>query len=879
MAKGVKKIALKAGTKYYSKMSVLGQRVTVPADIATSFEVSQWLEGTTEQEKKMEVTWIRQSNDRKTIFNQLPSKGGYSLVIEKQYCGSYHYYIEASFSGKRDFKNNVGLYIKGYCNPKIISSKWTRQRGDKNTIKNKNKTNYISYGDLVYLNLITEGLNGDNVIVEIYNQQYAKDDKLIYTYHKAQVIDGEVNIKIENTYSWMSYVDNIQKVEEFYIKVKDPRTKKYIKDNLGDDLHAIFLNVKNKVVSTVANVSKNQTPTKVYMPNVNAVRNEPCKFETIKITESEVKDGKVSNTQITVFNNGKGLRRINGGQETINRTIFFKFDSTVIDKDGEAILNNILKFLLEHQGARISLSGYACVIGKQNYNKGLSLRRADIVKKFFADGGLASGRIVSVGKGEVDPTDDKMGRDNIRYRNEKDYENNRRVDISFVFNAHDAQTLNYEVIAPSVSTKKDLTIEVANFDTKICYRDSKNKHKKEIYVVDVGQAIDKGDSKQIFSTPSFNYKVYSDLSRFNAFPIQYIWPSATNPNQFHLHVHSCRYYSNEKRTTVLIKVYPDIKWTLEFKWNHPNPFAYSFGNKLHPHDIKTGREKVIGSEIDRGLSRKYGEMAQSFELSLAAEWNKKSQKAEIGKEFGEKIAKTLGLFNKIKSMTEKVSNSPLAKGRVMFEIKSPVVAFSAEWYLQRASKSSELITTMIEIGVSAKPLVEANIKINLYKLFLEHGANILCPGAGKVITWVLDKLETNVGIHFLVIFAGGINIDGKTTINVHFPKETKGEVKTTGKIQVTIEFKAWAKAGSANIGVDGVVKADASTSVTGGLSIGADKKGIYASPIAEFGGIKATFVAAATVKFGIFKRTFSYDDEAILVEPDEIKFEKNYINM
>jgi outer membrane protein OmpA-like peptidoglycan-associated protein len=52
------------------------------------------------------------------------------------------------------------------------------------------------------------------------------------------------------------------------------------------------------------------------------------------------------------------------------------------------VLNNILKFLLEHQGATITLSGYACVIGKQNYNKSLSQRRADVIKKFFADGGL-----------------------------------------------------------------------------------------------------------------------------------------------------------------------------------------------------------------------------------------------------------------------------------------------------------------------------------------------------------------------------------------------------------------------------------------------------------------------------------------------------------
>jgi hypothetical protein len=329
----------------------------------------------------------------------------------------------------------------------------------------------------------------------------------------------------------------------------------------------------------------------------------------------------------------------------------------------------------------------------------------------------------------------------------------------------------------------------------------------------------------------------------------------------------------------LIKAYPDIKWTLEFKWNHTQPFAYTYGNKLHAHDLKTGKSKVIGSEIDRQWSKKHGEMAQSFELSLQAEWDDKANKLEVGKDFGEKISKTLGLFNKIKSMTEKVSNSPLTKGKIMFEIKSPVIAFSAQWYLQRGLPTSSDVATMVVIGVVAKPLVEAEFTINLFKIFIETAGNAVCPGAGKVITWVMDKLESNVGIHFLVIFAGGIYVDGKVTINTSYPKETKGEVKATGKIQVTIEFKAWAKAGSANIGVDGVIKADASTSVTGGIKVGADKKGIYSSPIAEFAGIKATFVAAATVKFGIFKRTFSYENEAILVEPDEIKFNKYYLDL
>ncbi|MFP3733136.1 hypothetical protein SB690_20460, partial [Bacillus sp. SIMBA_006] len=82
---------------------------------------------------------------------------------------------------------------------------------------------------LVYLNLTTEGLNGNNLTIELWNQQAAKKDKVVHVYTDVQVIDGEVNLKIENTYSWMAHVDNIQNVEEFYIKVKDSSSGKYIK--------------------------------------------------------------------------------------------------------------------------------------------------------------------------------------------------------------------------------------------------------------------------------------------------------------------------------------------------------------------------------------------------------------------------------------------------------------------------------------------------------------------------------------------------------------------------------------------------------------------------------------------------------------------------
>ncbi len=332
-------------------------------------------------------------------------------------------------------------------------------------------------------------------------------------------------------------------------------------------------------------------------------------------------------------------------------------------------------------------------------------------------------------------------------------------------------------------------------------------------------------------------------------------------------------------------MYPDIKWTLEFNWNHKQPFAYSFGNKLQSHALKEAKKKAIGSAVDRGWSENFGEMEQSFGLSLKAEWNritqdssKAPQKFELGHEWESRIRKTLMIFNKIKTTTEAISNSPLAKGKAEFTIESPKIAFSAQWYLERGLPTSSDLSTMVVIGVSAKPLVEAKITVDLWSIFLKYGGDALCPGAGSIIDWIREKMSREVGMKFLVIFSGGIYADGKVIINTSYPKETTGEVKTTGKIEVVVEFKAWAKAGVAYLGFEGEIKANATTSLTGGIKVGADKKGIYASPIAEFGGLKATFIAIGTIKFGVFKRTLTYEGESRLVAPDEIKFEKYYLD-
>jgi len=865
MAKGIKKIIWTGEGKVYNanKGSIPGQLVVVAPDQYVWFKIGEWQPGTIDQDKKKDIKWAV-FNERNIIDLQktIPSNFNYGYKIPKKLCGPYLWYIEATWSGNFDSKS--GLKIRGDSPAKIVDSRWTQNEGGADV----RKTYQFSYGELIWLRLFTEGLNGyDNVEVRVFRKLrsamglWPKDDEVTRKIYRVNVIDGEINLKIPNTYAWYHSMNDRADVEEFYVRVVHPVTGKYIEDTggKGDTAHARFLRIKDKLKSRVVEAPENRTLVTIYQPDKHEARFELCKFEQINLTEE---GGKPE----LIFDNGKGIKNVSDKRDKTLESIYFKFDSTELLSESLKQLNNILQFLLEHRHSIIQLDGFACVIGKQNHNNILSENRAKTVREFFVKGKLEPNRIKAIGHGEVNPTDDKMGRDNIKYKDEYNYTNNRRVDIEFEYYGHNAETIIYETIVGN--KPKNITVEPVNFDTKACFE--RKKHNKTIKLINLDVT---SESKGKIIIPAV-----STMSKFNVIPLNYLWPRRNGiMNNYQLHIHTCRYFSVPNNPTVAIHVYSDIKWTIEFKWSHTQDFAYTYGNKLYGYQLDEAKKKAIGAAVDAGWSENFGEMAQKFELSFVGEWTTSAgekQKVEFSKEWSERIAKTLRIINQVKQMADRVSNSCLAKGRFMFEVKAPVLAVSAQWYLKKTNK---VVGEIVKIGAETKPLIEAALSIDIIDIVLKYGGNAICPGAGEVLTWIKDKMNKYVKITFLITVNGALNIAGKSIINVKFPKETTGEVKISGELKVTIEFKATAKAEAGSMGVSGIVKADAKTSVTGGVKLGADKDGVYVAPIAEFGGIKATFVAATTIKFGFIKRTFSFDGDAVLVKNDDVKFAKHYL--
>jgi len=110
--------------------------------------------------------------------------------------------------------------------------------------------------------------------------------------------------------------------------------------------------------------------------------------------------------------NEKGCSVV-GEKLLILKGIKFEFDSARITKDSEAILDVAVKTLADNPLINTKIEGHTCSMGTEEYNLGLSLRRAKSVMDYLVSKGISAERLNTEGKGEGHPiasNDTKEGR-------------------------------------------------------------------------------------------------------------------------------------------------------------------------------------------------------------------------------------------------------------------------------------------------------------------------------------------------------------------------------------------------------------------------------------------------------------------------------------
>lgn len=86
-----------------------------------------------------------------------------------------------------------------------------------------------------------------------------------------------------------------------------------------------------------------------------------------------------------------------------NADTFFDFDKSNLKPEGRQLLDQVAQQTTTINLETVIAVGYTDSIGTEQYNLGLSQRRANAVKAYLVSKGVPANRIYTEGKGEADP--------------------------------------------------------------------------------------------------------------------------------------------------------------------------------------------------------------------------------------------------------------------------------------------------------------------------------------------------------------------------------------------------------------------------------------------------------------------------------------------
>lgn len=96
-----------------------------------------------------------------------------------------------------------------------------------------------------------------------------------------------------------------------------------------------------------------------------------------------------------------------GSQEdlaaSVGDRVFFGFDRSELTRESQQVLNQQAAWLKRFPQARVTLQGHADERGTREYNLALGARRAESVRAYLVERGVAAGRIDTISYGKERP--------------------------------------------------------------------------------------------------------------------------------------------------------------------------------------------------------------------------------------------------------------------------------------------------------------------------------------------------------------------------------------------------------------------------------------------------------------------------------------------
>ncbi len=664
--------------------------------------------------------------------------------VEAKFCGPQIYHVEA-YTGEPSNKYPNRILIQGYAPEKIVLAEWRTSKDGASIGSKRNK-----FGDDIWLHLKTEGLNGARLRINVYNDQWGSDG--FVDGYTAKCYGGEVNLNIKNTYKWRSKTGlMVTNGEQFYVKIKVVGKNYAINDGNGKKEIAKYVVFDSGITKRTTEKSTSDLPVKIDQNEIDLERYEPCRFKKISITDE--------GNEIELFEEGKlKIDENKKKQFAVSEKIFFDFDKSNIKAGAREVLDGIAEFLLDSPFVPVTLGAHCDSRGDHKYNDPLSYRRAQASVDYLVSKGVSSTRITAKGYGKRRPY---VKGENL---SEAQHQLNRRVTIQFNIFGGDAESIIVSAIAADVNHKKDFKLKVEDYNVQKCLRrDLTDEHDDKVHVVELTR---KGRSDPYeCDKANVDRKIYSDSTKYKLAPLDFIFPHKVSPNQFLYYINSCRYYSNKQKPTVVLNVFPDIKWDFHFYLN--------LSNSLSVNSQATERTKALGYRKFEQLQKKAVKLGVEkgskrtdidFGAILVGNWNKSSQDKyhdvfNFTAKFDARIEQLYEIFSQLRDVSSIITKKTKSKttkvvGKKMpfgVEVVPPNFSLGAEWKLARAVKNSKKtkdLGTYIKFYFKAKPLIGLDLTLDLLQMAI--GATGPAAPILSAIRYWLDDDDQSLSIDLFV---------------------------------------------------------------------------------------------------------------------------------
>ncbi|GAA4107064.1 hypothetical protein GCM10022393_02000 [Aquimarina addita] len=808
------------------------------------------------------------SEDR---FDKIGDAGYVS--IEPKFCGPQEFTIEAYIDEPTNAYPKQ-LTFRGYAPEKIKKTFWSRTKAGEDL-----KPNPIDYGDDVWLNMQVEGLNGAELVLEVYDKTWAWGDSVAGTYY-TQCIEGEVNFVIRDTFNWKDTFQIGQ--DEFYAMVKVRGSSEYLKDDYDDDVHARFLRVDNEVSNRETRTSYTDRPAVVEQNQVNFQRYELCGFAKIEVNDQT--------ETIVLFDQDILQSDENDAEKEFMASESVHFDTgshELRQEDKDVVLKGIVRLLLNNPNIPVKLGAHTDYRGASDYNQALSQRRANSAVAYLLDQGIEENRIEARGYGERQPLIDFPENDS---HTSEQLQPNRRVTIEFLIFGENAESIVFNTIAGDQDYPVDLTFNVIDYNVDQCVSrglSAGTTHKTDVDINVLTTNSEVADHETKNAASPFTSSVSADLLRMGNTPLSYIWPINAAFNQYQYHIHSCRYYALPKIPAIITNVYSDIKWKLEFYLNLSNDLSVRWQNVANPEE----RRELQQRAGHMGAERRWQQKDATFGFEMDANWNKNGEDSyarnqSFKVEFETKIRKLYDLFHSIGDISRAITQETKGTAReiglggvpIVFAVTPPNINLKGEWYLKRAQqdgKAIKKIGTQVEISFNASPLVGLEITIDLIGAAIGLGGAAISGGtqatnAVKLWQQLDGALNRGVGVgneeagadisadvYIDLVLSGEIsselgfsfNTVGDPNPGVKLELVSKIGVELKGGILVEGEIRAWV------VKANAYFKAAASgkASITFGHGLEYDNEGLFYVPQLGFDGLDAEYEVSGAAGLSVEK--------------------------